>query len=77
MHINVMIFGQLTDLTGANLLEFENINNTNQLVDKLTAAYPSLASAKYALAVDKKIVKENTVLQNNSTIALLPPFSGG
>lgn len=77
MPINVIIFGQLTDLIGTDSLAFENIDDTNQLVDKLTAAYPSLTSASYAIAVDKKNVKENTVLNNNSTVALLPPFSGG
>lgn len=77
MPINVIIFGQITDITGTSSLTLDNISDTNQLVEQLTKAYPALSLAKYALAVDKKIVKENTLLQENNTIALLPPFSGG
>jgi len=77
MQINIIIFGQIADITGTSSLTVENVADTSQLVEHLTAAYPALSSAKYAIAVDKKIVKENTPLSNNNTIALLPPFSGG
>lgn len=77
MQINVIIFGQIVDITGRSNLTIENVADTSQLVEHLTAMYPALSTAKYAIAVDKKIVKENTPLSNNNTIALLPPFSGG
>lgn len=77
MPVNIILFGQIADMTGSSSLTLENVTNTQQLIEHLTAAYPSLASAKYAIAVDKKMVKENTALNNNSTVALLPPFSGG
>lgn len=77
MQINVIIFGQIADITGASSLTVENVADTGQLVERLTAAYPALSNAKYAIAVDKKIIKENTPLNNDNTIALLPPFSGG
>ena len=72
-----MIFGQIADITGTNNLTLENIADTNSLITKLKTDYPALAAAKYAIAVDKKIIKENTTLKNGNTIALLPPFSGG
>ncbi len=77
MSINIIIFGQIVDITGTNSLTVEDVADTSQLINRLSAAYPALSSAKYAIAVDKKIVKENTPLSNNNTIALLPPFSGG
>lgn len=77
MQINIIIFGQIADITGVNNITLENVADTNQLVEQLNSSYPSLASAKYAIAVDKKVIKENTPLINNNTIALLPPFSGG
>ena len=77
MPLNIIIFGQIADITGTNNIALENVADTDQLIDKLNSSYPSLASAKYAIAVDKKIIKENTPLNNNNTIALLPPFSGG
>lgn len=77
MPINIITFGQIADITGANNIALENVADTNQLIEQLNSSYPSLASAKYAIAVDKKIIKENTPLNKNNTIALLPPFSGG
>ena len=77
MPLTILIFGQIADITGVNNITLENVADTNQLVQQLNTSYPTLASAKYAMAVDKKIIKENTPLNNNNTIALLPPFSGG
>ena len=76
MPINIIIFGRLTDIAGS-FLSLENVADTNTLVKELHALYPSLADAKYAIAVNKIVVNENTVLSENSTVALLPPFSGG
>jgi len=36
-----------------------------------------MADAKYAIALNKKIIKENTILSGDNNIAFLPPFSGG
>ena len=77
MPINIIIFGQIADITGTSNLSVEDVTDTNELVEHLTAAYPVLKNSKYAIAVDKKIIKENTALSTNNTIALLPPFSGG
>ena len=77
MPLNIIIFGQIADITGTNNITLENVADTNQLIERLNSSYPSLGSAKYAIAVDKKVIKENTALNNNDTIALLPPFSGG
>ena len=76
MPINIIIFGQLADIAGSSLA-LENIADTNSLVKELHILYPALANAKYAIAVDKKVVNENTRLTENSIVALLPPFSGG
>jgi len=32
---------------------------------------------KYALALNKKLVQSKTEIEGNSTIAIMPPFSGG
>jgi molybdopterin synthase sulfur carrier subunit len=76
MPVNVIIFGRLTDIAGSSLA-LENIEDTNSLVKRLHILYPALADSKYAIAVDKKVVNENTTLTENSIVALLPPFSGG
>ncbi len=76
MQINLIIFGQLCDLLGENLV-LNNIADTDSLSSVLNKKYPELADSKYMMAVNKKLVTANTLLTNNSTIALMPPFSGG
>jgi molybdopterin synthase sulfur carrier subunit len=76
MPVNIIIFGRLTDIAGSSLA-VENIADTNSLIKKLHTLYPALADSKYAIAVNKKVVNENTTLSENSIVALLPPFSGG
>jgi molybdopterin synthase sulfur carrier subunit len=77
MKINVKIFGQLTDITGKDHLSFDNVQDTDQLMECLHSLFPTLRKTRFACAVDTKIVHTNTPLFNNSTVALLPPFSGG
>lgn len=36
-----------------------------------------LAGLSYAIAVDRRIVREDVALQGSEEIALLPPFAGG
>lgn len=77
MKINVKIFGQLVEITGTDYLSFDNIQDTDQLMDRLHALFPSLREARFAFAVDMRIIRANTHLSDNSLVALLPPFSGG
>jgi len=77
MAVNIIIFGQLTDITGEQNLVVSDVNDTDQLITKLNKMFPAIAGAKFVIAVNKQVISENTILNNNSTIALLPPFSGG
>jgi len=77
MQVNIIIFGQLTDITGTGHLMLTGVTDTNTLVAELNRQYPGLADARYMLAVDKKVVTENVVINEHNTIALMPPFSGG
>jgi len=77
MAVNIIIFGQLTDITGDQNLIVSDVNDTDQLITKLNKMFPAIAGAKFVIAVNKQVISENTILENNSTIALLPPFSGG
>lgn len=77
MQVTLILFGQLVDITGSNSLVIEEAPDTDQLTQHLHQQYPALKNIKYAIAVDKKIVNGNTQLANGTTVALLPPFSGG
>jgi sulfur-carrier protein len=77
MQVQVMIFGQLKDITGTSGIFLQDISDTDKLIVELKKLYPALADAKYAIAVDKKVINQNTILADQHTVALLPPFSGG
>jgi molybdopterin converting factor small subunit len=76
MQIKLIIFGQLADILGESLV-LENIADTDSLTAALNKKHPALVNATYVIAVNKKIVTGNSVLTDDSTVALLPPFSGG
>lgn len=77
MQVTILFFGQLTDITGTDNMQSAGLTDTNSLITSLQQKFPALVNAKYILAVDNKVIKGNTALNNNSTVALMPPFSGG
>lgn len=77
MQVHLTLFGQLADITGKTEMILHDIPDTATLIETLNEMYPSMAKVKYAIALNKKVIKENTVLSGDNNIALLPPFSGG
>jgi molybdopterin converting factor small subunit len=77
MQVNILFFGQLTDITGTDKLQMNEVMDTFDLVVRLQQQFPALKDSKYIVAVDKKVISVNIMLSNNCTVALLPPFSGG
>ncbi len=75
--IRIFLFGQLCDIAGSDSLRLKDVKDTDELQAKLIRLYPRLASSKYIIAVDKKMIRGNTPIRENNDIALLPPFSGG
>jgi len=77
MAVQIKIFGQLTDIVKSHELTLNGIADTNSLVIELNKRYPSLSGSRYIIAVNKQTITANTVLNDDSIVALLPPFSGG
>ena len=75
--INILAFGQIADITSKRDWKIPDVKNTDEIRRKLEVEFPKLRSMNYMIAVDKKIISENVQLEDNSTVALLPPFSGG
>ena len=75
--IHIMLFGQLAEITGVDTLTLENSHDTDGLVKTLKITYPALMNTTFVIAVNKKIISSNTILTDQCTVALLPPFSGG
>lgn len=77
MQVSILFFGQLCDVIGTNKIVLDDLHDTSSLIKILNNKYPALKESKYIIAVNKNIIFENTSLDNNSIIALMPPYSGG
>lgn len=77
MAVQVIVFGQLTDIMGHNPVTIDSAADTSDLIEQLNQRYPALVNKPYIIAVDKQIVTGHTALSGNNTVALLPPFAGG
>jgi molybdopterin synthase sulfur carrier subunit len=77
MEITVLAFGQIADIIGKSTCKMSGITDTKGLMDVLQKQFTLLSSVSYSIAVNKKVIIENTNLKENDTVALLPPFSGG
>lgn len=76
MSVKIILFGKLAEIAGSSV-SIDNVTDTDSLIYVLHKNYPALTNIKYVIAVDKQVIKENTALSRKSTVALLPPFSGG
>jgi sulfur-carrier protein len=77
MKIKILIFGQLAEMIGEKELEMNGYADTRSLVTALHQQFPVLAQSKYMIAVNQQMITQNTNLSENTTVALMPPFSGG
>jgi molybdopterin synthase sulfur carrier subunit len=75
--VNVLTFGAITDITGNKNFALDEIDSTEKLVQILEEKYPLLKTIQYAIAVNKEVIQQPTKLENEATVAILPPFSGG
>lgn len=75
--MNIKVFGQLTDIFNQENISIGKVANMEDLKNHLVKAYPALAEKTYVVAVNRKVIHENILLDENAEIALLPPFSGG
>jgi molybdopterin synthase sulfur carrier subunit len=77
MKIELLFFGQLTDITGTTVVMLDHMPNTDTLKHHVFEMYPSLQQAKLMIAVNNKLVTENVVIPDGAKIAFMPPYSGG
>jgi hypothetical protein len=75
--IEVRIFGQLEDITSTPTVLIKKVGDTDSLQEELFMTYPALKEKKFSIAVNQNIIHQNTMLDDNAQVALLPPFSGG
>lgn len=74
--MDVKLFGLIAEKVGTERMQL-SAPDTDALLRALEQRIPGLSSLSYALAVDRKIVRDNVKLGGGEEIALLPPFAGG
>ena len=75
MEIKIIAFGQIAEITGKEItLEASDISSLRSI---LSEKFPALSDREFAIAVNKKLVQGNLELNQNDTVALMPPYSGG
>jgi sulfur-carrier protein len=75
--ITVLAFGVVAEIVGKDRFIIGNVSSTDELKQQLETQFPKLKSISFAIAVNKKVISASTPLEVNTTVAILPPFSGG
>lgn len=81
MTVSVLLFASLADAAGTRRLELESLpgDTVAAVRDRLLDRCPALARFVPTLlyAVDEEYVREADLVPADSTLALIPPVSGG
>jgi sulfur-carrier protein len=75
--MNILVFGQLEEITGGGIISINPVPDTELLRESLYQLFPALKQKQFLVAVNQKIIRERTEINGDAQIALLPPFSGG
>lgn len=74
--MQVLLFGLIAEKAGAAMLK-SDATSLIALQQEMETRIPGLGTLSYAIAVDRRIVKEDMTFTGREEIALLPPFAGG
>lgn len=75
MEVKIISFGQIAEITGKEFVT--EATDLDSLKVHLVQKFPELSDKKFAFAVNRKLVQENVILNQNDVVALMPPYSGG
>ncbi len=74
--MDVLLFGMIAEKAGADRLNLEAAS-LGELRARLAERIPDLPALSHAIAVDRRIVRDDMPLTGCEEIAVLPPFAGG
>ncbi len=74
--VRVLFFGPAQEVTGRTE-EMLCAGDTASLRRILAGKYPKLTLIPFRMALNRTLLKEDSVLEENDVIAILPPFQGG
>lgn len=74
--VKVLYFGEAQDVAGRSE-EMLTTTDTASLRKQLTEKYPAMRSIPFRMALNRRLLNEESMLNKNDIIAILPPFQGG
>lgn len=74
--IRVLYFGAAQEITGKASEEL-TAGDTASLRREILERYPAMKSVSFRMALNRNLLREESVLVENDVIAILPPFQGG
>lgn len=80
MQIELLFFGIIEDIVGmrSKKMSLETSTTVEELNNHLQELFPALKrQANYAMAINMEYATNETVINNNDVVALIPPVSGG
>lgn len=80
MKIQALFFGMAKDLAGQSKLSIElnEGSRVREFREILADKYPAFSAMDtFSIAVNETYAKEELVLSENDTVAIIPPVSGG
>lgn len=77
MKVDILLFGVSRDIVGQSRLELTLKAGTDvkNLKSILKDRYPNLPM--FMLAINMSYASDNTIINNNDELAIIPPTSGG
>jgi sulfur-carrier protein len=76
MAVKIQLYGQLKQIAGSSEILLD-VKDTDELKRLMGRRFPNLHDIHYLIAVDRIIVQNNTAINEEKELALLPPYSGG
>jgi molybdopterin synthase sulfur carrier subunit len=77
--MKVLYFAEIKEILAKQSEEIalDSSLTVEQLKINLLEQYPALKNKTYQVAVNEEFVKDDDIVQQNDTVALIPPVSGG
>lgn len=81
MKIKLLLFAAAKEIVGANqlVIELSDGDNVAALKAAVNKKHPAIADlvARSAFSVDQKYASDETLIEDSSEVAMIPPVSGG
>ena len=80
MEIQLLFFGITTDIVGVNRMKYqlEEASTVGLLKKSLITNFSELKNINdFAIAINEEYVEDETIINNNDVVAIIPPVSGG